>query len=64
MCLTTVFPPWISKRIPPLRQALSKETGNATVVIVAQRVSTIMNADRIIVMDEGRSWELVPTGSF
>ena len=37
-----------------LRQALSKETGNATVVIVAQRVSTIMNADRIIVMDEGK----------
>ena len=37
-----------------LRQALAKETGAATVVIVAQRVSTIMNADRIIVMDEGK----------
>ena len=34
-----------------LRQALARETGDATVVIVAQRVSTIMNADRIIVMD-------------
>ena len=37
-----------------LRQALARETENATVVIVAQRVSTIMNADRIIVMDEGK----------
>jgi ATP-binding cassette, subfamily B, multidrug efflux pump len=37
-----------------LRAALSHETGNATVVIVAQRVSTIRSADRIIVLDNGR----------
>lgn len=37
-----------------LRAALSKYTQNSTVIIVAQRVSTIMNADRILVMDEGR----------
>ena len=36
-----------------LRAQLSAETGNATVVIVAQRVSTILNADRIIVLDDG-----------
>ncbi|MFJ6746617.1 MULTISPECIES: ABC transporter ATP-binding protein [unclassified Streptomyces] len=36
-----------------LRAALSRETGRATVVIVAQRVSTIRGADRIIVLDEG-----------
>ena len=36
-----------------LRQALSKETDNATVVIVAQRISTIMEADRIIVVEKG-----------
>ena len=42
------------KTASALRQALAKETGAATVVIVAQRVSTIMNADRIIVMDEGK----------
>lgn len=36
-----------------LRQALSKETGNATVVIVAQRISTIIDADRIIVVENG-----------
>lgn len=37
-----------------LRAALSKETVESTVIIVAQRVSTIMNADRIIVLDEGK----------
>ncbi|MFC9744757.1 ABC transporter ATP-binding protein [Streptomyces niveus] len=37
-----------------LRAALGRETAEATVVIVAQRVSTIRDADRIIVMDEGR----------
>jgi ATP-binding cassette subfamily B protein len=36
-----------------LRAALKKETTDATVLVVAQRVSTIMNADRIIVMDCG-----------
>ncbi len=36
-----------------LRAALSKETDNATVVIVAQRISTIMEADRIIVIENG-----------
>lgn len=37
-----------------LRDALSAETKNATVLIVAQRISTIMNADNIIVLDEGK----------
>ncbi|ELP65002.1 ABC transporter ATP-binding protein [Streptomyces turgidiscabies] len=37
-----------------LRTALARETAEATVVIVAQRVSTIREADRIIVLDEGR----------
>ncbi|MEV0317697.1 ABC transporter ATP-binding protein [Streptomyces sp. NPDC050658] len=37
-----------------LRRALSQETAEATVVIVAQRVATIRDADRIIVLDEGR----------
>jgi len=36
-----------------LRMALKTGTGEATVVIVAQRVSTIMHADRIIVLDDG-----------
>jgi len=37
-----------------LRAALHRETVGATVIIVGQRVATIMDADRIIVMDEGR----------
>ncbi|MEV5954763.1 ABC transporter ATP-binding protein [Streptomyces sp. NPDC051987] len=37
-----------------LRAALAEETAEATVVIVAQRVATIRDADRIVVLDEGR----------
>ena len=37
-----------------VRMALERETSDATVIIVAQRVSTIMDADQIIVLDSGR----------
>ena len=37
-----------------LRKALRKEIAEATVFIVAQRVGTVMDADRIIVLDEGQ----------
>lgn len=37
-----------------LRSALKKETENAAVVLVAQRISTILDADQIVVLDEGR----------
>ena len=37
-----------------LRAALSRELRGTTVLIVAQRVGTIMNADRIVVLDAGR----------
>ena len=44
-----------------LRAALREETRSATVVIVAQRVGTIMHADRIVVMDTARSSASAPT---
>ena len=37
-----------------LRKALAKDTAQATVLLVAQRVSTIMHAQQIIVLDQGR----------
>lgn len=37
-----------------LRAALKKETVNSTVIVVAQRVTTVMDADRIIVLNDGR----------
>ena len=37
-----------------LRKALSEKVANSTVIIVAQRISTILHAEQIIVLDEGR----------
>ncbi len=37
-----------------LRRAMAEELGDATIIIVAQRISTILHADQIIVLDEGR----------
>lgn len=37
-----------------VRSALKRETGGATTLIVAQRIGTILNADKIIVLDEGK----------
>lgn len=37
-----------------LRKSLNEETGDSTVLIVAQRISTIINADQIVVLDQGK----------
>lgn len=37
-----------------LRRALREKTAQAAVIIVAQRISTILHADQIIVLEEGR----------
>jgi ATP-binding cassette subfamily B protein len=36
-----------------LRQALNREVGDATMIVIAQRVSTILQADQIVVLDHG-----------
>jgi len=43
-----------------LRRALKKETSNATVLLVTQRISTVLNADKIVVLDKG---EIVGIGT-
>ena len=37
-----------------LRKALADNIHDCTIIIVAQRISTILNADKIVVLDEGR----------
>ena len=37
-----------------IRHALNEETGDATVILIAHRITTLMNADNIIVLDKGR----------
>ena len=37
-----------------LRRALNEKVKDATVIIVAQRISTILHADQIVVLDEGK----------
>lgn len=52
--MTTPSPRWISKQTQSCAKALKGYTEGATVLIVAQRVSTIMHAEQIVVLDEGR----------
>ena len=37
-----------------LRKNLKESTGEATIILVAQRISTILDADRILVVDDGQ----------
>ena len=51
--LTTLFPLLTLRSSARSRAALKNETADATVIIVAQRVNTVMDADRIIVLEDG-----------
>ena len=44
----------ITKQMPSFVRRLKDETKNATVLLVAQRVSTVIDADQIIVLDNGQ----------
>ena len=46
-----------------LRRALKAQTDNATVIIVAQRISTVLHANQILVLDEGRLVGMIPHGN-
>ena len=52
--LMTVFPHWIIRPMALSRKKLNERVKDATVLIVAQRISTILHADKIIVLEEGR----------
>ncbi len=45
-----------------LRHALSRNAAGKTVIVVAQRISTVLNADKIVVLEEGKMVGCVPTG--
>lgn len=49
-----LFRHWIIRLTGILRSRIKKETSGVTTLIVAQRIGTIMDADKIIVLDEGR----------
>ncbi len=54
ICLTTAFSALDFKTDVKLRKALADNIHDCTIIIVAQRISTILNADKIVVLDEGR----------
>ena len=41
-----------------IRHALKENVGNSTVILIAQRITTLMNADLIVVMDHGKIVEM------
>ena len=52
--LMTAFSALDLKTDAALRKALASKVTDSTVIIVAQRISTILHADQILVMDEGK----------
>ena len=52
--LTTAFSALDLKTDAALRRALAKKVADKTVIIVAQRISTILHADQILVLNDGR----------
>ena len=52
--MTTRSPRWIPPRTPACGRLSGSSTAGATLVIIAQRVSSITDADQILVLDGGR----------
>ena len=49
----TLFPPWIWKTDAEIRESIRTKNVRGTTILIAHRITTIMNADQIIVMDKG-----------
>ena len=52
-CLDDSFSALDFKTDQALRKALKEKVGDSTIIIVAQRINTVLDADQIVVMDEG-----------
>ena len=52
--LTTRFPPWTRRRTRPSADRLREAAGGSTMILIAHRIATLMQADQIIVLKDGQ----------
>lgn len=58
--MTTACPRWIWATDAALRKALRENLRGTTVIMIAQRIASVMDADRIAVLDGGRMIACAP----